>query len=138
MTDWSKRHLALAKEFAATVGEHRLEATSDLGHISLGGDDEGAIVYLFLSDAVEVRHRVISWPLPHFPVMTTELWKRFPLEGLDVGVLLKAFVDGRKAWLRKLRRCFHCKEPFPPGRRLTIDKRTVCHGCATVHEGVIF
>lgn len=71
-------------------------------------------------------------------MMTTELWKRFPLTVLDVGVLLQAFIDARKAWQRKLRRCFHCKEPFPPSRLLTINKRTVCHGCATDHEGVVF
>lgn len=139
MTDLSQRHLALAKEFAEAIGgESRLEMTSDLGQINFGGVDEGALVYLFLPDAVEVRHRVVDWPLPSAPVMTTELWKRFPLAGLDAGVLLRAIVEARKAWQRKLRRCVHCRESFPPGRRLTVSKRTVCHGCATEHEGIVF
>ncbi len=78
MTDWSQRHLALAKEFAEAIGrESRLEMTSDLGQMNFGGEDEGALVYLFLPDAVEVRHRVVDWPLPSAPVMTTELWRRF-------------------------------------------------------------
>ena len=138
MTDWSKRHLALAKECAEAVGLHRLETTSDLGQINLWGEDEGALVFLFLPDAVEVRHRVVDWPLPSAPVMTTELWKRFPLAGLDAGVLLSAIGEARKAWQRKLRRCVHCGESFPPGRRLTVSKRTVCHGCASEHEGIVF
>ncbi|MGC4033092.1 MAG: hypothetical protein QM754_15420 [Tepidisphaeraceae bacterium] len=128
----------MAKEFGEAVGEHRLETTSDLGQIDLGGEDEGAIVYLFLPDAVEVRHRVVDWPLPHAPLMTTELWKRFRLSELDVGILLQAFIDAWKAWQRKLRRCVHCKEAFPLGRRLMMHKRTVCHACATEHEGVVF
>lgn len=36
MTDWSQRHLSLAKAFGEAVGEHRLETTSDLGQIDLG------------------------------------------------------------------------------------------------------
>lgn len=128
----------MAKEFAEAVGEHRLETTSDLGQVNLGGEDEGASVFLFLPDAVEVRHRVVEWPLPSAPVMTTQLWKRLPLPGLDVAGLLRAIVGARKAWQRKLRRCVHCKENFPPGRRLTVSKQTVCHGCATEHEGMIF
>lgn len=138
MSQWSQRHLALAKEFAEAVGDHRVETTTDLGQVNLRGDDEGAIVYLFLPDAVEVRHRIVKWPLPSAPVMTTELWKRFPLEGLDVAGLLRAVVAARKAWQGKLRCCVHCREAFPPERRLTISKRTVCHGCATEHEGIVF
>lgn len=138
MTDWSQRHLALAKEFAEAVSEHRLETTSDLAQITFGGEDEGGLVFLFLPDAVEVRHRIVDWPLPSAPVLTTELWKRLPLRTLDVAGLLRAVVDAQKAWQRKLRRCVHCRELLPPGRHLTVSKRTVCHGCATEHEGVIF
>lgn len=138
MTEWSQRHLALAKEFAEAVGEHRLETTSDLGQVNLGGEDVGALVYLFLPDAVEVRHRVVEWPLPYAPAMTTQVWKRFPLTGLDAARLLHAVAEARKAWQRKLRQCVHCGESFPPSRRLTVSKRTIWHGCATEHEGIVF
>jgi hypothetical protein len=134
-----RRHLSLAKELASAFGPAaQLETTADLAQISLGGDDEGTVVYLFLPETVEIRHRMASWPLPYAPVMTTRTWRRMRLEDANVSELVSAWVEARKAWKRMLRRCCHCRELLSPGHLMRLGGKTMCHGCATEHHGVVF
>ena len=39
---------------------------------------------------------------------------------------------------RSFRKCADCGEPTPPEFRISVDRRQVCHACASENHGVVF
>jgi hypothetical protein len=147
MTDFSwadlttLRQIALAREVRSLMPPRTacsLAETSDVAELVCGERDEGSLVVLFLPERIEFRFLVVLWPLPHSPQLDTCRWREVAMSKADAASVLQAIGEWPKAWKRRLRRCKHCRELLPPERLMWIEKKRVCHGCATEHEGVIF
>lgn len=135
------RHLALATEVRQLLvvrDKVKFEQTADLAQLVIGDRDEGSIAAFFLPERIEVRFLVVHWPLPHTPYVGTRLWKSVDVFDVDASDVLALLAEAPKAWKRHLRRCTYCRELLPSERLMTINRRRVCHGCATEHEGVVF
>ena len=131
-------HLSLAERVAALLPNAQMERTRDVGEIALGDEEEGAVVLLFLPDELDVRHRVVTWPHPHTPMLTTRRWKRVKYGRLNETHLLRLVGDARAAWDARLGVCKHCGKRFPPERMIRTGDEGCCHGCAERHEHVVF
>src|SRR4051812_15285347 len=101
-------HLKLAEEFATARPDVIIERTQSVAEVAIGGDEEGALVLLFLPDELDIRHRVVDWPEPHSPILTTQRWKRIKYGRLDAVRLHQLVVEAGAAWLERMETCKYC------------------------------
>jgi hypothetical protein len=105
--------------------------------IQLTERDERGVVLLVTPEAVELRFPTVDWLGPHSPAVSSRLLERIVLKDIDDAELVSRVDEARQKRHNEFVPCHYCQRPTPPEHRHKIDGKTVCHGCAERHEGIV-
>jgi len=110
-----------------------LERTRDAIQIQI--DDERGIVVLVTPEAFEFRVPTVEWTCGAYgPAESSRLWRRIESDEIEEGDLDELLREALAARAAEFVKCRHCGERFPPEHRTG----GACHGCASLHDGVVY
>lgn len=117
-----------------------IERTRDVFQL----DSRHGVVALVTAEALELRLETVEWTRGSYgPAKASRLWKRLPWNPrweADAAALQELIAEAVRKADEELEACGYCGKRLEsalliPGHQIP---GSICHGCATRHEGVVF